>query len=522
MPRRRLVVLTLAVSLLLAGGGRSSATILFKTRNHQYSKLADMPASFGPHVKTNGIGGLLVAGDPLDACAPLRTPKAVAGQKWIALLSRNHRPDLNCTFDVKVRNAEVAGAVAAIVYDNVDGPLVIMAMPTGHPQPNIPAVFVSRRSGNVMMNLLTPGVTIVVIMPAGVEVWLPLLMSAFSALLAITILLSTFYAMRYLRMRRLAQGGGLAATLLQPEVEGGMSAEELRALPLVIHEPRTSRRASMQQQEQSSLALDAAALEYPAASDASWCSADRAAREGGGDGEEGEGESGRERLLSSLSISGSSSSSGGSPRGPKGGGTLKTCVVCIEDYREGDKLRVLPCSHRFHKECIDQWISARPPLCPVCKWNAADPFPDTPEAEAAAAAAEQEALHSSSFLLRSWRRWFSWRLLRHGSREGSDAEGPVGVVAPTPPPSAAVAAATYRHDIEAGLASQASRGLTSEHTPRNFPGLLGVTVVPTSGREGDMDSGSREGSRPEISAATRQDAALEGGQMMPGRSSSLP
>lgn len=44
------------------------------------------------------------------------------------------------------------------------------------------------------------------------------------------------------------------------------------------------------------------------------------------------------RFLSSHSISNSSfsslsaSGSEGSPRGPKGGGTLKTCVVCIEDY----------------------------------------------------------------------------------------------------------------------------------------------------------------------------------------------
>lgn len=53
---------------------------------------------------------------------------------------------------------------------------------------------------------------------AGVEVWLPLVMSAFSALLAIAILLASFYAMRYLRMRRLAQGGDLATALLQPEV----------------------------------------------------------------------------------------------------------------------------------------------------------------------------------------------------------------------------------------------------------------------------------------------------------------
>ena len=43
--------------------------------------------------------------------------------------------------------------------------------------------------------------------------------------------------------------------------------------------------------------------------------------------------------------------------------------------RDGEKLRVLPCKHRFHLECIDQWLSARKPLCPICKWDALQPFP---------------------------------------------------------------------------------------------------------------------------------------------------
>ena len=45
-------------------------------------------------------------------------------------------------------------------------------------------------------------------------------------------------------------------------------------------------------------------------------------------------------------------------------------IVC----REGDKLRVLPCRHRFHMECIDQWLSSRKPLCPICKWDALESF----------------------------------------------------------------------------------------------------------------------------------------------------
>eukprot|EP00892_Ulva_mutabilis_P010469 jgi/Ulvmu1/7795/UM004_0024.1 len=39
-----------------------------------------------------------------------------------------------------------------------------------------------------------------------------------------------------------------------------------------------------------------------------------------------------------------------------GGSSACTCAVCFEDYEPGDAMRVLPCLHRFHLSCIDQWI----------------------------------------------------------------------------------------------------------------------------------------------------------------------
>lgn len=41
------------------------------------------------------------------------------------------------------------------------------------------------------------------------------------------------------------------------------------------------------------------------------------------------------------------------------------CVVCCEDYEEGERVRVLPCLHRMHVRCIDPWLLIKAE-CPVC------------------------------------------------------------------------------------------------------------------------------------------------------------
>lgn len=42
-----------------------------------------------------------------------------------------------------------------------------------------------------------------------------------------------------------------------------------------------------------------------------------------------------------------------------------SCPICTDDFVKGQDLRVLPCNHKFHPECIDPWLVNVSGTCPL-------------------------------------------------------------------------------------------------------------------------------------------------------------
>lgn len=65
-------------------------------------------------------------------------------------------------------------------------------------------------------------------------------------------------------------------------------------------------------------------------------------------------------------------------------GERDVCVICLEHFEDGDRLRVLPCDHSFHDGCISRWLSGSHSFddcfttgCPTCRKppTPAEPLP---------------------------------------------------------------------------------------------------------------------------------------------------
>ena len=46
----------------------------------------------------------------------------------------------------------------------------------------------------------------------------------------------------------------------------------------------------------------------------------------------------------------------------------KKCVICLENFKNGEKGSFLPCVHLFHSDCIKNWLKTNN-TCPICNYK---------------------------------------------------------------------------------------------------------------------------------------------------------
>jgi E3 ubiquitin-protein ligase RNF13 len=103
-----------------------------------------------------------------------------------------------------------------------------------------------------------------------------------------------------------------------------------------------------------------------------------------------------------------------------------SCVICLDDFESDSSIKVLPCNHGFHVDCIDPWLRSRSDLCPLCKTSILVPTEQHPRCSRAScmeciAFSREFCYYSIEFCRHSRRQW------QYGG-DGTQLEGLSGTI----------------------------------------------------------------------------------------------
>jgi PKD repeat protein len=111
-----------------------------------------VPANFGPKCQYDVSGLVYLVND--GSATPTRACSSLAANSYTGKILLIDRGD--CDFDIKVRNAQTAGAIGVIVVNNV-GTVELVSMGGDDLSITIPSIFVSKNTGDIFKAQLNAG-----------------------------------------------------------------------------------------------------------------------------------------------------------------------------------------------------------------------------------------------------------------------------------------------------------------------------------------------------------------------------
>ncbi|XP_055320884.1 E3 ubiquitin-protein ligase RNF13 [Sitodiplosis mosellana] len=269
------IIASLAFTFIVFVQTTKSDVLVYSQYNNQQivEEFHDLPSRFGTAFPVNGLRGLAAYSNPSNACTPINPPPQNSTKaKWIVLISRGE-----CSFEIKVRNAQSAGFSAAIVHNVGSEDLESMSA-NNDDGIDIPSMFVGEQTGRIIMvNYLYDNGFVLVLnddLPFNINTHLIVPFAIVVALCFIVMI--GFMIMKCLNEQRRLRRHRLPGSVL-------------KKIPII-------------------------------------------------------------RFVKEEHMS-----------------LYEICAICIEDYVDGDRLRVLPCSHAYHNKCIDPWLTKNRRVCPICK-----------------------------------------------------------------------------------------------------------------------------------------------------------
>lgn len=261
------------ISLSYMSNDAEASVTIMNNRSETIEIIDDFSARFGPRLSKEGLKGHIYVAKPLNGCSTIDKPPNISYVKnWIALIQRTPSMNSNCSFDLKVFNAQKANFSAVIIF-NIDSEHLVRMSSSGVYDIKIPSAFVGESDGKELKDFYT--------YDKGHYVLITDDDYTFSIyLIPFTVVVGTCFLI-------LVSGFVIKCVVLYMKSrKNRLSKSALKKLPTKKYQ-KTDK--------------------------------------------------------------------------------YDTCPICLDEYEEGVKLRILPCEHMYHIKCIDEWLLKNNRNCPVCK-----------------------------------------------------------------------------------------------------------------------------------------------------------